>query len=70
MLYCGKNSIPFKGNTFMYSVWQDESLNRILRDVCARVHRAHMEVRVFAMFQLHGRLELSPYIFGGNWLET
>ena len=53
------------GNPTFYSCWLDESLNRTLRDVCARVHRSHMEVRVFSLFAIQGHMQINKWLFGG-----
>ena len=49
--------------------WVDEALNRCLRDVCGRVHKAHQEIRVMMLFAMQGALGLSEYLFGDVELE-
>ena len=52
------------GAARLYGCWIDEGLNKVLRDISSRVHRSHMEVRIFGCFQLQGSLGLSLHLYG------
>jgi len=52
------------GNPRWHSTFLDESLNIVLRTVCAAAHRARMQSRIFHLFALQAQLGLAPFLFG------
>ena len=54
--------IQWHGNPQAYAVWQDESLNMILRSAAERAHRIKFEQRIFAVFGLISALGVNRHI--------
>jgi hypothetical protein len=52
------------GNPIIHNTFIDETMNAMLRRVAQTLHRSRMQERIFYIFDLQGRLEISPYIFG------
>ena len=52
------------GNPKVWSCFLDEGLNLVLRNLAAACHRARQEERIFTSFDLLGKLDWSPYLYG------
>ena len=64
LFYALHARIKENGNPKVYGGWLDESLNMVLRSVGRFAHRANLEIRIFIVFDLQGRLGLRPELFG------
>lgn len=58
--------IPVNGKPRLYGGWLGETLNMMLRSCGTYAHRLTLEVRVFTLFDLQGRLGLTKEVFGAE----
>eukprot|EP00959_Pyramimonas_sp_CCMP1952_P403673 8458975-Pyramimonas_sp.AAC.1 len=49
----------FHGSPKLYTTFTDEGLNVCLRSLAQFAHRASLEIRIFTMFDIQGRLGLN-----------
>ena len=62
--------ICINGNPRLYGGWLNETLNMMLRTVGRFAHRNRLEIRVFTLFDLQGRLGLTEEFFGADEVDA